>query len=168
MRAFLSINFPSDLQRQIAKVQSNLKSAVKGSFVRPENVHITLKFLGELSDTDITNWARRIKLITFRPFKTSLKGLSSFPNEKNARVIFMETQDGRKEIEEIEKQLSHDKEFKPHATLVRVKYKDAETMKDLFEKYRNEDFGSFTCEKISLMKSTLTSDGPIYEEINIK
>ena len=165
MRCFISINFPEEVQKSIARAQSDLKSAVQGNFVKPENVHITLKFLGELSDSELESWKRRIKLLEFQPFKITLKGLSAFPKESFARVIFIETDAGRAEINEIERQLKHDKRFKPHATIVRVKKRDGRLLRDLFEKYMDEEFGSFTCNKISLMKSTLTPQGPIYEEL---
>ena len=165
MRAFISLNFPEEIYKPIASIQSNLKRAVHGNFVRPEIVHITLKFLGDVLDSDIKKWVRKINLINFEPFQITLKGLSAFPSEGSARVIFIETDKGREEIMEIEKQLSHDSRFKAHATIARVKKKDTKRLKELFEKYRNEEFGYFTCSKISLMKSTLTSRGPIYEEI---
>ena len=165
MRCFISINFSRELEKPIALVQSDLKKAVFGNFVKPENVHISLKFLGEVSDSEIKKWRRRISLINFEPFKITLRGLSAFPTQTAARVIFMEASEGRTQIKEIAKQLGYDKRFKPHATLVRVRRREYKLLRNLFEKYQNQEFGSFTCNKISLMKSTLTPRGPIYEEL---
>ncbi len=171
MRAFISINLPCDISVNFDKLMND----VKFKAVAPENIHLTLKFLGEITPKDAEEISDALNFIRNRKkFKISLKGVSAFPNEKYVRVLWINVVEGSKEICELQKKIGNglkfkfppEKDFVPHLTIARVKYVNDKAVLDTFiEKYKDFEFPEFTAEKVSLMKSELRKEGPIYSEI---
>lgn len=175
MRAFISINLPSDISVNFDNLVNNLTNNVKFNPVSSENIHITLKFLGEITPKDAERISDALNFIeSEKKFKISLKGIGVFPNEDYVRVLWIKVIEGSKEICELQKKIddalkfkfSPEKEFVPHLTIARVKYvHNKEGLKKFIEKYNDFEFAKFTAEKVSLMKSELRKEGPIYTEI---
>ncbi|MEM2175107.1 MAG: RNA 2',3'-cyclic phosphodiesterase [Candidatus Micrarchaeia archaeon] len=173
MRCFIAIDIPEDLKEKINEFQSDLEKMFKNKikFVEKENLHITLKFLGEINEKELEKLKRILESIKFSPFKVRLKEIGFFPDEKFIRVIWIGGfSDGK--LEEISKIINEklkkenfyfDERFSPHLTIGRVKEKI-----DITKINREIDFGEFTVKEIKLKKSTLTQEGPIYEDLVIK
>jgi 2'-5' RNA ligase len=143
-------------------------------WVRPDGLHLTLKFLGEIDEagahrvgTVLADLAGRHGL-----FPLGLQGTGAFPDEKNPRVlwigayagpglaVFRDELDRALEPEGFERE---QREFKPHLTLGRVKGpgRIREVMVEL-DKRRGETFGEMTARRIALFESRLLPDGPEY------
>ncbi|ENN95755.1 2'-5' RNA ligase [Methanocaldococcus villosus KIN24-T80] len=170
MRLFLAIDIPKDIKNKIYEFQKSFK--IKGiKLVEKENLHITVKFLGEV-DENLLNKILDLDL-SIEPIRIKLKNLGVFPNENFIRVIWVGVE-GDKIIDlfkDIDKKLStlgfkKENNYIPHLTIGRVKFiENKKLLKDRIREFKNVEFGSFTAEKIKLYKSTLTREGPIYEII---
>jgi 2'-5' RNA ligase len=143
--------------------------------VEPSNVHITLKFLGNITHEQLDKVivATREVLRFFEPFGVSISGLGTFPGKTSPRVIWIGIVEGKQELarlsKAIDKSLSkagfpHERrEFSPHLTLGRVK--SSERRDGLTKAIASTDasnLGSMRVEKIAIMRSQLTPLGPIY------
>jgi len=142
------------------------------SVVKPDAIHITLKFLGEIDEKTLARVKEALSAIRFEPFEVSVGGVKGNP-PSFPRVIWSGVRDegacGRvfARVEEALAPLGIPKErraYTPHATLARVKRFDPSLLPVLKE-LAPEEFGSCEVRCIRLKKSTLTPTGPIYEDI---
>ena len=107
MRLFIAVDIPKELKQKIIDLQPKLKNYVYGNFVKEENTHITMKFLGEVEDSKVD----KIKSLCseasseFKSFKANLQGLGTFPNENYIRVIWVGISDGKDTLERIYKKI---------------------------------------------------------------
>ena len=153
----MAIELPKHVKDQIEEFKKWVRGRVK--FVEKENLHLTLRFLGEVDPNRII---KALEDVEFEPFTVKLEGVGFFPNEKFVRVVWIGVGKGSEEIErlheEVEKRLGKDERFVPHVTVARAKGR-VEVLK---KEFSSDEFevGSF-----SLFKSTLTPKGPIYEVI---
>lgn len=183
MRCFIAIELPEDIKIFIDNL-INLKSSVDGiNFVKKENLHLTLKFLGEVGIDLIPLIVKSLKNLAkeFPPFTLKISHPGVFPDKVKPRVIWMGL-----EYSEILKDLAvrvdeetykfciekEKREFKSHITIARVK--NFQNGIRMFEKicktFRDNNFTDndlkkphFTVKEFVLMKSTLTPGGSIYE-----
>ncbi|MBA2862775.1 RNA 2',3'-cyclic phosphodiesterase [Methanococcus maripaludis] len=170
MRCFLAIELKSELKDILEnlKKQFNLKGI---KTVEKENLHITVKFLGDVDDKkleEILESDLKIEKVI-----SEIKGVGTFPNEEYIRVIWVGTTNLEEIFKNIDEKLfklgfKKEKSYDPHITLGRVKFIEndsKETLKNLIEKNKHVDFGKVEINSISLMKSTLTKEGPVYETV---
>lgn len=143
--------------------------------VEEENIHITLKFLGEIHEERKARVAELIKGITFKPFILDFRGVGVFPTPSRPSVVWAGVAGEASEMlavfTELEKGLKalgfepERRPFQPHVTLCRVhtghnRAQLAEVVKDM----EDEEFGPQRVEHIRLKKSVLTRNGPIYSD----
>ncbi|MCL1984104.1 MAG: RNA 2',3'-cyclic phosphodiesterase [Methanomassiliicoccaceae archaeon] len=164
IRAFISIAVPDT--PILAEIREKLRrtSAVNV----PDKVHMTLRFLGDVSEKKIKELSERMKdLEDHSSFGVSLKGIGAFPNSEGPRVIWIGAELGGpffaifRDIEKMLNDLSVEydkKRFKAHVTLGRVR-KRSDLIADIIEGYKDADAGSFRCSEIHLMGSVLTPEG---------
>ena len=172
-RGFIAIEInatPSilEFEKEIKKTGADIK------LVEPQNIHITLKFLGDVEETLIDEIARIIKdaVKEIKPFTMKLNGTGVFPNNNYVRVIWIGIKEAQiietivKTIDEHLSELGFRKEkrgFSPHLTIGRVKSaKNKQILLEVIEKYKDVEFSIQEVKSIKLMKSDLTSKGPIY------
>jgi len=173
MRIFVAIKIPKDIKDCISGVQESIgDDLAKIRWVNKDQMHLTLKFLGEVQPSNIIEIKKELKKIEFNPFRTYLSSISMFPNENYIRVVWVglepeeEINSLQKDIDEkLKKLFKKDKDFKPHITLGRVKFvrdkeKFIENLRKIKIDNKKVDVNGF-----KLMKSTLSQKGPIYEEI---
>jgi len=176
MRAFIAIDLPAELKDKIASFQAELKKAdvFKGKFVEKENLHLALKFIGEISDKDMAKISKSLEGLSkkHKGFVLSLKGIGAFPSKDYIRVIWIGVDKGGSEAkalhDDINKALKskESREFVGHLTLARVKaVLDKKKLTEFLDE--NKEFGSFAVKSIKLMKSELTKQGPKYETIKV-
>ena len=167
MRLFLAINLPEELKKKLFELGRPLASMGDVKPVEEENIHLTLKFLGEAEPGDVMPLLEKIKFVAF---EVSLKGLGAFPNPNRARVVWVGCEKGAQEIAALHKvieaalsRFEKDRDFHPHATLARVRFLgDKGVMADFLNKNKILEFGSFKAASFDLMKSELERSGPKY------
>ena len=185
MRLFTAINLSERsknlINNKIEIVQKNIEEKVK--WVKKENWHITIKFLGEVEETNLAKIKNKIKEIKkFEKFYFQINKIGAFPNLNYPKVIYLGIDSGKEKLIEINKEmekklaeLNFEKEkraYTPHITVGRSKdYTDnsnlASSLKEFHKKNHFINIYSYV-DKISLMKSELTPKGPKYEEIFTK
>ncbi len=180
MRTFIAIELPKEIKTSLSRLQEQLKrTGADVRWVEPGNIHLTLKFLGEID----TEHLEKINLIleqTARkhtPFKTNISSLGAFPKIGFPRVIWVGIRQGDEETkkiagyleEEIEKIgiAKENKAFSSHITIGRVrsqksKEKLIRELNNLAGYFGKENL-AFTIKKITLFKSNLSPKGPTYE-----
>ncbi len=164
MRLFIAIKISPN--NNILEILSLLKKF--GKTVEAENIHLTLKFMGEVSDhQQIIN---SLETIRFKIFDLELKGMGAFPNERRGRILFLKAYPENilvslaNEIDRVTQYIPMDHPFSPHITVVRIKnYAD---LTQIIGENKNKNFLIQKVDHFSLFKSTLTPRGPIYEELN--
>ena len=182
MRAFIAIELSPDLRKRLASLEEQLKSSgADVKWVKPDNIHLTLKFLGEIDDKAIEKITKIMKDIAVneKPFYIRLASPGAFPNKNFPRVIWIGIDKGDSETKKIAKILEEEitkvgipqenRPFSSHITLGRVKsgLNREKLVKNLGVLANNapEDSPEFLVTKITLFKSTLTPSGPIYEAL---
>lgn len=172
-RGFIAIDIDSfpklvEFERDIKNSGANVK------LVEPENIHLTLKFLGDTDESliDRIEEIMRESVKEIEPFTIKLKSAGVFPNERYIKVIWIGIENGEiigkiaSKIDEKISDLGFEKEkrrFSVHLTIARVKSaKNKEKLIQMIEKYRDVEFANITVDSIKLKKSELTQKGPIY------
>ncbi len=168
IRAFIAIDVP--VFESVVKFQKELASSGKMKLVEPENMHFTLKFLGDIEESITPDIIKILEAFKFPAFKVTLKGCGAFPSLEYVKIVWVGTDENPLEqmSMQIDKKLvmlgfKMEKEHLPHLTVARVK---SRIDRSVLEKYRNTEFGSFNAEYIKLKKSILTEEGPIYKDID--
>ncbi|MCX9025474.1 MAG: RNA 2',3'-cyclic phosphodiesterase [Candidatus Methanoperedens sp.] len=177
LRAFIAVELPERLVPEIEKIESALDTpGIR--LVEPKQVHITLKFLGDIREDNVETIASALSQVGCKPFEARIKGVGVFPKPAYIKVIWLGAE-GNFDVlhDEVERVLTPfkfetDHQFSPHATLARVKQlRDKAALFEKLKRLENIDLGTINVESISLKKSTLTPQGPIYEtlrEIKLK
>jgi len=175
MRTFIAIGLPERIKNKIAELENDLKKCdLAFRWVKPENLHLTLKFLGDIGQGQITKIKEAITKVSgkFAAFEAGFNGFGFFPNERRPRVFFISI-DKEKLLKSIAGELEEELEtlgfekknrFKSHLTLARIK--DLKNIECLKAKIKNTQLDEkFLIRAIILYKSTLTKEGPIYGKI---
>ena len=173
-RCFIAIDLPKEITDELSRVQKEIYSEdAKLLNVKPENIHITLKFLGEIDDGQMEKAERVLAGLKFKKFKAKLDSIGVFPNESFIRVVWVGINPGER-INEIHDTLDTelhregfalDNEFENHATLARVKVvKDKKAFIEQLGKIKVKPL-EFEVNSIALKESMLTPNGPIYGDI---
>ena len=179
VRAFLAIDLDDDLKPKINKIIKEFKQIdTRIKYVELTNLHLTLKFFGDIDTNGLEVLEQAIAnvLKDFEPFKINIKGCGSFPNKNHIKVIWVGIEDDAilKELhDKLDKEFvrlgfDKDRKFSTHLTIGRMKSaKNKAKVKDTIEQFSDFEIGEMEVDKISLKKSTLTPQGPIYEDLTI-
>jgi len=179
-RVFIAINLDTEIKEYIAKVQEGIEQ-LRGSLhgkmklVEKENLHISLKFLGNLDSMAIEKTKAVLQKVSqqYQPFFIELsENIGMFPNFKRPRVIWIGVGKGSNKIAEIYQALENElktesfyqteNNFSVHITLARIKYiKNSQKMVDYLKTIEIDNL-SQKVQSIDLMESCLTNEGPIY------
>jgi len=144
--------------------------------VEPENLHITLKFLGEVGDAQLEQIIKSIEEVSVEPFHMLLAGLGVFPKLNRPRTVWVGVENGVTEItnvfSDVEKKLvkmgfeAERRSFHPHLTVCRIR--SGRNRAPLVEEITRQavyELGTVYVDKIVLKKSILTQRGPIYTNL---
>jgi len=162
MRLFIAVEIPENISSEFRKIQESIKQE---GIKLVKQFHLTLKFLGEVKEEDIEKIKSDLQQISFEPFDAVLNGLGAFPSIRHINSIWIGLEPENK-IEELAKKIDpQETRFKAHVTLGRVKFmKNKQEFVEKLNKIKVPKL-SFKIDKIKLIKSTLTKEGPIYETI---
>jgi len=183
IRAFIAIDLPTQILEQIQQLQEFLLP-ITNSLIRwtkPENIHLTLKFLGEFEKqklNEVQNVIREIAT-TEVSFTLFIKGYGVFPNLEQPRIVWVgidECVPLKTLVRRLEENLRplgfkpENRPYKPHLTIGRVK-QDYSLQKNLkltgILCTAKTITGSFSVEEIALYRSDLKPGGPVYSRLMV-
>jgi len=159
-----------DIQDKLVRIGADLK------MVEPENIHITMRFLGDIKPTMVDSVHEAMKKVSFSAFDCQIHGVGVFPDLRYARVIWAGIRKGADELRSVFSQLEPSlqglgfrpdpKGFSPHLTFARVKTgRNKAELARFFQESADYDFGVVRAECLRLKKSVLTPKGPIYSTL---
>ena len=168
MRCFIGIDLPNVAIKEIQKIQKKLEPNFTGRLTSSENLHLTLKFLGEIEEDAINDVKKRLPSITHPPFELTLKDVGVF-SQKFIKIIWVKVSDVPlqplvdnclKDIFKLENR------FMGHITIARVRsLADKKSFLQLINATTVNEV-SFMVKDFYLKESILTPDGPIYKNID--
>ncbi len=168
MRCFIAIDLPSEIKEKISNIQKKLPEA---KLVNPKDIHLTLRFLGDIDESKAYRIKEAIKDVQLK-IKCSISEIKVF-SPSFIRVIWLKVEPSEKlrEIHDIigkkleDLGFEQDKRWEPHATISRVKkINDKKAFLKELGKIKIEPI-DFYADKIKIKKSTLTKNGPVYEDL---
>ena len=168
MRLFISIEIPESIKNKIKYIQQDLKKEPV-NLTNLNQIHITLKFLGEVPETKIDEIIKALSKIKFNKFDISVKRIGFFPSENFIRVVWIGSvsEEQNRLAKKINKALSvlgfKQEKFTGHITLARV-YKKI-NIKEIKEKHKKLNLGKFTVDEFYLMQSTLKKPRAIHKKL---
>ena len=180
MRCFISVELPENIKKQLEDMQKYFDVNKNIRFTSKNNMHITLKFLGDIDINTVKDieYALEKKLADVKAPEISIEGLDTFSNQKHIRGVWLkltsrELRNIKEDIDNIEemKRCMPDiyKTYKIHATLLRTGKIDSKTQENIIRKI--EDMNrkikkiSFTIDNIDLKRSELKKSGSVYTTI---
>jgi 2'-5' RNA ligase len=179
-RAFIAIDLPESVKSFLSEAQAALKLyGFRIKWVRPQNIHLTLKFLGNTAtaDTDKITEAMNLAARNCPIVSLTAKGIGVFPNVRRPRVIWAGLNGQLETLANLQQALDthladlgfarDTRAFKSHLTLGRVKGKIAsERMKAAIDKLKEFESESFETDQITLFKSELRPTGAVYTKVH--
>ena len=182
LRAFIAVELPLDIRQAVCNTTSRLRNEI-GALVRwvpVENMHLTLKFLGDVSPSNVEMLSQmlRAEMDLFNCFDLRLSGIGSFPSLKRPRVIYIGIQAPavleslQRGIESASRRLGYESEergFSPHLTIGRVKQNitatEQQTIRRALEETKIDSLGTTRVDSVQLFKSDLKPTGSVYTRL---
>ena len=182
LRTFIAVEIPHEIQQAIFKATSNVRQAM-GPVIRwvpPENMHLTLKFLGDVSPSSVELLTQMLQAEadSSRCFEIRICGLGSFPSLKRPRILYIGIQAPpglealHHGVESASRRLgyeSEDRPFSPHLTVGRVRQdassSEQQKIRQSLENIHIDLLGTARVDSVHLFKSDLKSSGPVYTKL---
>lgn len=179
MRAFIAAELNEEIKERLRSLQDGLKEArADVKWVEPGNIHLTLKFLGEVEENKIPGITRALNELCpgIRPFNIALSGLGAFPGLRFPRVVWIGLKDGNEQLTALANLIENSltalklpkekRGFSAHCTLGRVR--SGVNTGLLAKKISEIPCPEFRqdIKSISLFKSTLGRAGAVYEKLS--
>lgn len=176
-RTFIALDPGKAIRESIGVLQEKLaQTGAEVKWVEPENLHVTLLFLGEVHERDLLGVCRAVTKVAneFPPITLSVEGTGCFPNARRPRTLWVGVGAGREEVialhDALEKPLlelrcyrREERGFTPHITLGRVKSDEPLPQLTMaLQKYQDWQAGDFIVNQVLVMGSQLTPSGPEY------
>jgi 2'-5' RNA ligase len=184
-RLFIALDLAIPVVEQLAVFQEQIQEEladeddVRVRWTSPENIHLTMKFLGDTEDALVPMLRQTLGELVkpLFPFEVEAKGIGCFPKPKRPRIIWSGFDDQSEEVlsllqQALERDLEElgfqkeDRPFRPHVTLGRVKSRAKPDFTDLMDGRTETSFGKSYIKDVILYESELTSEGPIYTVID--
>ena len=177
IRTFIAIELTDPVRAEIARIEDTLKG--KGGdirWVRPENLHLTLKFLGDVEPEQIAKVEEGVRVAVQEcpPFELVLSGAGAFPNPQRPRVIWVGIREEGEKLRRVYRSIQHQlfrrrfpkekKRFSPHLTVGRVR--SPRGIEPVTEALQSLEVTPLTMavEEIVVMRSDLYPTGPVYTQ----
>ena len=184
MRAFIAVNIPMEVKGNLQEEISRLRTLIHGGpvrWVRPEGIHLTLKFLGEISNSSLVEIGQVLEREVKRhPFFTlRVRGFGCFPNRRRPRVLWIGITEENGTLAQVQTvieeklvPLGFGKEgrpFHPHLTLGRVKrnipMSELTQLKKAVDEFVVGQIGHFEVSELHLIRSILSPSGAEYSTL---
>ncbi|RLI97532.1 MAG: RNA 2',3'-cyclic phosphodiesterase [Candidatus Aenigmatarchaeota archaeon] len=174
MRCFVSVDLDPSLRNAVRAVQKKFDGLGKIKFTEPENLHFTIKFLGEVKESQLEKIKEELDRVAKNNsvFLIDIRGVGAFPSTNYIRVLWLGVEKNKEKMANLQQQVNRavpgKKSDTPHLTICRDKYiKDRKRMSEILERLERVRVGEMAVKSIKLKKSTLTPKGPIYEDLGI-
>ena len=185
IRCFIAIELTENILRSLEEVQDQLRNSAAGRYARwtrPEGIHLTLKFLGNVPADRIEAISESIESACegIEPFSFDVVGLGCFPSERRPRVLWTGVRENTGQLAALHRAVDREMEvlgyppekraFHPHLTLARarkgIRTREQEALGRLITSTTVDELAQMRVERISLMRSDLRPDGAIYTELS--
>jgi 2'-5' RNA ligase len=179
LRTFIAVSLSSSALAEIEKTIRTLRTKFwEVRWVEPKNLHVTLKFLGDISLNDLPQLISAVTQCTSETYSFDLtfQGLGAFPNRESPKTLWIGCRKGSNELIQLAESidngllsLGYPKEarrFSPHLTIGRIKKPVQESpLMSIFEEQQDQLFGSCSVSEVQVLSSELTRHGAIYDEL---
>jgi len=182
LRAFIAIKLSDELKGHIGEVQAELKRRAFGldglGWVRPEGIHLTLRFLGDIAEEQAGALGALLRDVAagMKPFALEARGIGVFPNPRAPRVIWLGLHGAPEPMESLRRMHARvedgvvglgfsrePRKFTAHLTLARVRdRKSGAALAKVLEANQDRAVGSFIATSVRLIKSELRPTGAVY------
>jgi 2'-5' RNA ligase len=179
LRAFFAVELPERLRGGIAALQSEL--AVTGEsvrWVRPESLHVTLRFIGEIPVPTAESLGREFAtgVAPVPPFELEVRGAGCFPRSGPPRVLWVGLRQGTDQLTALFRHLEDNlrrlgfpperRPFAPHLTVGRVRGRGGARLRSALERFRDHQWGRLAVDEFVLMESHLSPAGARYSPVH--
>ena len=180
VRSFIAIELPAEVKKSLRELQAQLKagSPAPVKWVEPNNVHLTLKFLGNVAADriDEISSAMTEAVRGISPFSLEVTELGVFPNPRRVQIVWVGLGGEADKLSSLQQRIEsklaklgfppENRRFTPPLTLARIRDRatpqERESLGQLVTETRLDTAQSFSVDSVKLMKSQLTPEGPIY------
>jgi len=180
-RTFMALSINDEIRKGLLEARRQLDADLAGdrsiriNWVAPENLHVTLRFLGDVSDgvlPRVLSIASEVAMQT-QSFEFPVRRVACVPPAGPVRMLWARVGDPAGRMAELHDELSaalaplgltgDGRSFKPHLTLARVKStRSAGHIRKAVAQLPREEFGSADCVELAVFASELTPTGPVY------
>jgi len=185
VRSFIAIELPDEVKAGLSQLQAQLKTGKQPpvKWVDPYSIHLTLKFLGNISTDKISEITRAIEVATqgVSPLYLEVKGLGAFPNLRRVQVVWVGLGGELAKLSQLHQRIESNlaplgfapesRPFKPHLTLARLREQasldEQQSFGQLIASTKFEAVYGFSVNSINLMRSQLTRAGAIYSRLSL-
>jgi 2'-5' RNA ligase len=180
IRSFLAFELPEEIKAIVTRVSGEIrKSSLEVRWVRPEFIHLTVVFMGDIESEQIAPIGESVSAVCSQhsPFTISLKPMGCFPNTRNPRVIWLGIEGDLERMSRFRDDLQHalspfgikeeERAFRPHLTLGRFKKpsKRQTELDQLLAKYKELSSPARTLSELVLFRSDLKPGGAVYTKM---
>jgi 2'-5' RNA ligase len=178
VRSFIAFDINNkEILKRLAEAQAKLaKTGADLRLVDTQNIHVTMRFLGDVQPKTVKKIHGEMKQVAFSPFDVEIRGVGAFPSTKYARVVWAGIQQGADELRNVFNQLEprlrklgfrpDSKGFSPHITVARVRTgRNKAELARCIDELADHEFGILRADCLKLKKSLLTPRGPIYSTL---
>jgi len=179
VRTFLALEIDESTRSRLVDAQRQIDTAgAKMRWVAPENLHVTLKFLGEVADRDLAEVAELTAAAAgeVQPFEFDVRGLIAVPARRQLRMVWAGVDDPTGRVGRLAGLLedalvgpgipAETRALKPHITMARIKHaRDPDGLRRQVDALGKEEFGTIAATEVVVFTSELTPSGPIYTPV---
>ena len=174
IRTFIAVEIPPSVQTVAERQIEHLcRAGAEFRWVDPKKLHLTLRFLGNIRDTEIPELCQVVQqaVSSMEPIMVSVKGLGAFPNLTHPKVIWLGIGEGKSELQQLQRQVSvglqkmgfpiESTEFRPHLTLGRIAGSSrlSDEVVEWIERHHDTEFGGFEIDQVIVFSSFLDKEG---------
>ena len=179
IRSFIAIEIPSPLKARMEEIQRQLRRTdADVKWVRPEAIHLTLKFLGSIRQEDVERISQALALVVAdgESFEVRVQGMGCFPNLRNPRVVWLGVDRGKEALASLQRAIEgkmaelsfppEDRPFSPHLTMGRIRSPRGRVgLAQALEKHQGVEIGTFQAREVILFRSELRPSGAVYTKL---
>lgn len=178
LRLFIAIDIPEPLKKKLTSLQQTIFADTNVKWVEQQNLHLTLKFLGDTPSDRCPDIIQAIQQTgaEFSPFELKLKGVGTFPAKGSPKVVWIGIGAEKSELIALQQKLEQNlagigfppegRKYSPHLTLGRPRetHKLVKLQTNI-NQHKDQEVGIWQVSAMKLIQSTLTKSGPIYQTL---